>query len=361
MSLNQIGISIFNILSWLRRNSVRVSNLMTLFLLLIVCLPNPSKAEIDLYVLRPTSNHERFIIPVQRGESFNSALQNYKNLISANTDLNQLVSTENLRQFSTGQVYQLQNDNVAKVLMLANNGYDLEPSPIDVSTGRNRVRKIVEKIADSAEVYILPVASAITLNAKDKLDFFEKLNSLFSGVIVLGGADIDPDLYNEKLEMSRNVNSTRDKYEIEFLKKWIEFKKGFLFGICRGHQAIAVALGFKLEQHISDHGDGLWAQHKIQLAKTRSGFFSRIMGKGVSAVKVNSYHHQAVRYSQNDYVDVAAYADDGTVEALESIDGRILTTQFHPEFMEEAVSKKIFSFLKRTLISRNKKMCSRLF
>lgn len=331
-----------------RRNIVSLFNIMTLGLSLFFFLPSQSQAAVTLYVLRPTQNHERFIIPVRDTESFNQAFQKYKNLIAANADLNLLISSEQLRQFSTGQVYQLQNDSAAKVLVLANSGNDLEIS-------QNRVQKISEKIAGAAEVYILPIAASISLNQSDKKDFFEKLNSQFSGVIALGGADLDPNMYHEELSMSRNINSTRDKYEIEFLKKWIEFKNGFLFGICRGHQAIAVALGFKLEQHIAEHGQYVWTQHKIKL----TGILSRLLGK--ESVQVNSHHHQAVIYSQNKYVDVAAYAEDGTVEALESKDGRILTTQFHPEFMEEIVSKKIFNFLKQSIVTRNKKMCRRLF
>ena len=62
----------------------------------------------------------------------------------------------------------------------------------------------------------------------------------------------------------------------------------------------------------------------------------------MSEFTVNSYHHQAVVYRSHPDVDLAALSPDNTVEALESRDGRIVSTQFHVEFMEDIVSERIF-------------------
>lgn len=69
--------------------------------------------------------HERFIFPVRQGQSFNSALQEYKSLIAADRDLSQVVTNEQLLQLSTGQVSKLPDDKKTKMLLLANKGTDV--------------------------------------------------------------------------------------------------------------------------------------------------------------------------------------------------------------------------------------------
>lgn len=333
-----------------------LSTLLTLFLLLFAGVTH---AQVELYVLRPTLGHERFIFPVRHGQSFNSALQEYKSLIAADRDLSQVVTNEQLLQLSTGQVSKFPNDKKTKMLLLANKGTDLE---IATSESRlNRIQHVVEKTKGSVEIYVLPIAAVITLSEADKSSFYRKLNSEFAGVMALGGNDVAPEIYGEALTESRNVNPTRDRFEIEFIKKWISFEKGFLIGICRGHQLIAAALGFKLNQNIENHGARQWTTHKIKPVKTESGIFARLFGGETKSITVNSLHHQVVIDSPNRFVEVAAYASDGTVEALESKDGRIFTTQFHPEYMSNYISKIIFSYFKKTLFARQQRMCRRLF
>lgn len=338
---------------------VRVSFLSTLLTIFLLLFAWETHAQVELYVLRPTMGHERFIFPVRRAESFSSALQDYKSHIQASRDLSQVVTNEQLLQFSTGQVYKLPNDKKTKMLLLANRGTDLE---IASSESRlNRIQQVVEKTKVSVEIYVLPIAAVISLSEADKSDFYRKLNSEFAGVMALGGHDVAPDIYGETLTESRNVNLTRDRFEIEFIKKWISFENGFLIGICRGHQLIAAALGFKLNQHIENHGARHWTTHKIKTVKTVSGIFARLFGGENKNITVNSLHHQAVIDSPNRFVEVAAYASDGTVEALESKNGRIFTTQFHPEYLNNHISKIIFSYFKKTLFARQQRMCRRLF
>lgn len=337
---------------------VRLSFLSTVLTVFLLFFAGVAHAQVDLYILKPTRGHERFIFPVRQGQSFSSALQEYKRQIAADRDLSQVVSAEQLLQFSTGQVSKLANDKKTKMLLLANKGTDLE---IPTSESRlNRIQHVVEK-TKGVDVYVLPIAAVIALNEADKSDFYRKLNSEFAGVMALGGNDVAPEIYSEALTESRNVNLTRDRFEIEFIKKWLSFENGFLIGICRGHQLIAAALGFKLKQNIENHGARHWVTHKIKTVKTASGIFSQLFGGENKSITVNSLHHQAVIDSPNRFVEVAAFAGDGTVEALESKDGRIFTTQFHPEYMNNYISKIIFSYFKKTLFARQQRMCRRLF
>lgn len=221
------------------------------------------------------------------------------------------------------------------------------------------MQKFKEKIGQSNDVYILPVAAALGLTKPNRELFYNALTDKFSGVVALGGSDVNPFVYVEENLASREVNLFRDRYEIDFLKHWIKAKKGFLFGVCRGHQMISAALGFKLVQHIENHGDGEWLDHKIKLLPTQQNFLRRTVG--ANEMMVNSYHLQAVAYSPHPDIDLAGVASDQTVEALESKDGRIVSTQFHVEFMEDIFAQKIFSRLNEKFRSHKPGMCARLF
>ncbi len=330
-----------------------------LILLILFLSPQALWAEVDLYILKPTKQHFRYIIPVRQGHRVSDEILEYKRQLNLQPELAEIFTPEQFKQFSSGQIQSLNDTDAEKILILANRGYDYEG--LNNENKENRIIKIAQGLGSSKNIYVLPIAAAISLGTADKKDFFEKLNQQFAGVIALGGADVAPDLYDDQKTYSRDVNLARDFYEIEFLRHWIQSKKGFLYGICRGHQLISVALGFKLIQHVDNHGDGVWDQHSIELKQTRASHFKNIFSTDNKRIKVNSYHHQAVRYVPHSEIDLAATAHDGTVEALESFDGRILTTQFHPEYMSGSISKNIFNYLKAQTQRFNPKKCSNLF
>jgi gamma-glutamyl-gamma-aminobutyrate hydrolase PuuD len=170
---------------------------------------------------------------------------------------------------------------------------------------------------------------------------------------------VSPPIYGESAPTREDVNLSRDHFEVSLLKAWISAKKGMLFGVCRGHQLIAAALGFKLKAHIENHGDGTWLTHPIHLIQTTQNRFQKLFGN--KSITVNSYHHQAVADYNNPEIEVAARADDGTIEALESKDGLIFTTQFHPEFMKNSISKKFFEMMNSSLFDYHFYQCRRLF
>ena len=314
-------------------NSKILISILSLFLS-IQCL-----ASIQLYVLQPSPQHQKFIIVAQDGESPEAALSRYKTLIRRNAMLSSLVTPEQLNQFSPGYLEKLEAGGKPAVLILANRGYDL--SNEEKVGGQQRVEKFQQKLGAQSDVFLLPLAGSIGLSSKNRSLYYGAMIEYFSAVIALGGPDVTPKIYSEAQTEARDVNLRRDQYEIDFLKHWIKAKKGFLFGVCRGHQMIAAALGFKLTQHIDGHGDGVWIEHPIKLLPTKQNFLKSAVG--MSQFTVNSYHHQAVVYQSHPDVDLAAISPDNTVEALESRDGRIVSTQFHVEFMEDLVSRRIFS------------------
>ncbi|MBC7421233.1 MAG: gamma-glutamyl-gamma-aminobutyrate hydrolase family protein [Bdellovibrio sp.] len=313
-------------------------------------------AQVELYILKPNKNQFSYVIPVRSGRSIHSELLEYKKLILANPELADIFTAAQLDKISLGQTYLLKSSNEARILLLANRGYDYE-GPAS-QNAQNRIRRVSEKFSASVNTYVLPVAASIYLNAAEQKEFVKKISDYFSGVVALGGADVDPHLYGENISESREVNASRDRYEISFLKSWMGLKKGFTYGICRGHQIVSVALGFKLIQHVDNHGDGYWVEHPIEIRNTTSNHFKNIFG---SRVKVRGTHHQAVQSAPNTRVEVAALAPDGTIEALESADGLIITTQFHPEFMDNYISKKFFSYLRNKAQLKIPNKCAQLF
>ena len=86
-----------------------------------------------------------------------------------------------------------------------------------------------------------------------------------------------------------------------------------LLGICRGMQLLNVALGGTLVQHIDGHvnDSGVFGHHAV---KPVPG--TRYEDGGTGAVRVPTYHHQAVDRLGTGLA-ASAYAPDGTVEAVE--------------------------------------------
>lgn len=322
-----------------------------------------SWAQVDLYVFKPSKSHYHYLIPVRDGQKMSEELELYKARILENPELRSVVGDELLSQLNHGQIQKIENIEKTKALVLANRSYDHGIAPHTDSIAR--IRQFSEKIDSSIRLIILPVASTIYLNNKEKEAFYKKISQNFSGVIALGGPDVAPELYNEPITKARDTKPTRDHFEIDFIKDWIQRKAGFLYGVCRGHQLISVALGFKLKQHIDYHGDGQWETHKINLLETTNSALKKALGVNTKSVTVNSYHHQAVEPNdlvlKNSNIEIAAVARDGTIEALTSKDGSIFTTQFHPEFMDGFVSKRIFTFLSNKILESPKRSCKSLF
>jgi len=154
-----------------------------------------------------------------------------------------------------------------------------------------------------------------------------------SGLIVLGGGDVAPEVYGQAVLVDNlyYVDAAADRFEIELVRRASEAGIPVL-GICRGSQVINVAFGGSLVQ---DLGPGLhnrevvgdpWTDHDVALeAETR---VAELFGE--ERVTVRTGHHQAVdRLGEG--LRIAARADDGVVEATEGIDRWIVGLQWHPE------------------------------
>lgn len=154
---------------------------------------------------------------------------------------------------------------------------------------------------------------------------------LFDGFLFSGGVDVDPAKYGEeKLFDSVEIDHERDAFE-EGLFKCVHPTGKPILGICRGIQSINVWLGGTLIQHLEGHSQTLPGEERTQeIEVLEGGMLHRLCGK--TAVKVNSFHHQAIKDVAPTLV-VDAVSPDGCIEAVHMPGHRFLfAVQFHPEY-----------------------------
>jgi putative glutamine amidotransferase len=107
-----------------------------------------------------------------------------------------------------------------------------------------------------------------------------------------------------------------------------------LLGICRGAQALNVARGGTLHQHVAGHRQsepGCQVTHEVEVVD--GSHLAGLIGAGTYAV--NSFHHQAVDRLGDGLRVVARSCEDGTVEAIEGAGGFLLGVQWHAEALTD--------------------------
>lgn len=180
---------------------------------------------------------------------------------------------------------------------------------------------------------------------------------LCDGVLMTGGDDIDPKLYNGHLPkaLAKKLGPlapARDVWEPAMIAEIFARKKP-LFGICRGHQMLNVALGGTLLVDIPSQRPKTLNHSRMdrkmdpvhEVAITPESLLGKIIGR--PSLGVNSTHHQAVG-ELAPALRVVATAPDGIIEAVEWKEpGRrpfLLGVQFHPErlFDSDAVFLHLF-------------------
>ncbi len=154
-------------------------------------------------------------------------------------------------------------------------------------------------------------------------------------LIFTGGGDLDPSYFGQApAAMLGDVNPLRDEFEIKLARKALASGQATL-GICRGCQILNVAAGGSLIQHITtdlcheQKAPRDYPIHDIFIASDSQ--LSRILGS--EKIRVNSFHHQAVDQA-GDGIFCSAYAQDGTVEAIEFrgafiLSGRTMASGMH--------------------------------
>ena len=200
-----------------------------------------------------------------------------------------------------------------------------------------------ERLSTLAEGYYASVLAAggspVIVPPYANRDALVELLSTLDGLLLSGGADIDPRYMGEepRYDLLHTINPTRDEQEL--MLTLLAVDRGLpILGICRGIQTLAAALGGSVHQDIyAALGSNLLnhdqaeergvATHWVNIEE--GSRLAKIFGE--KSLFVNTFHHQAVSRVPQGFA-VSAVATDGVIEAMEATDGRsIIGVQWHPE------------------------------
>jgi putative glutamine amidotransferase len=179
----------------------------------------------------------------------------------------------------------------------------------------------------------------------------EALPKRFAGLLILGGADIDPALYDAQPHpTTTGVDTDADRYEIAAVRGALGHGTP-LVGICRGMQVMNVAAGGTLIQDLGaetpHHGppDAIMVMQRVRVeSDSRLG---RILGR--ADVSVRTGNHQAVDAVADGFT-VVARAADGMIEAIEHANTWAIGVQWHPE--DPAADERDLAAIARALVAQ---------
>lgn len=177
------------------------------------------------------------------------------------------------------------------------------------------------------------------------------LREMFSGVFLIGGEDVAIKRFGGKPHPSVSMpNLERDDLEIELTRMAVKTNWPIL-GICRGVQAMNVALGGTLFSDIADQVPES-IRHNCVKGTPRNAVAHTVLidpssqiGEiyGVQELPVNSFHHQAIKDTAKNFKPVGV-TPEGLVEAVEIPENRFaIGVQWHPECIQDSPNQmKLF-------------------
>jgi len=160
------------------------------------------------------------------------------------------------------------------------------------------------------------------------------------GVLLTGGADLDPTLFHveDPKSLARNIDHERDLFELALTHRLLH-KSLPLLAICRGLQVVNVALRGTLildlptagyHDHTNQNDYGLAHRVTVRPNTLLSDLTNR------ASLEVNTSHHQAIDKLGRGLI-ATALSPDGVIEAVEWEDRTekpfFSLVQWHPERM----------------------------
>ncbi len=169
----------------------------------------------------------------------------------------------------------------------------------------------------------------------------KEITGRLDGLLLGGGGDIDPVYFEEEpLVETGQINAERDLFELSLARLALDLNLPVL-AICRGMQVLNIVaggdiwqdihLGFKNPIKHFQQAPRWYSTHTITVAG--GSLLHDCLGRRL--LRVNSFHHQAVRRIAPGF-KVCARTVDGVVEGIEStLHDFVLGVQFHPEHLWE--------------------------
>lgn len=323
-----------------------MNNLKKLLYLIILCSHLPAWSY-QLMVMQPEKRKAQYLIPLPDGMSEKEGMQKILQVLKEK-DLQLHSDTKGLAEKES---FRLKNINIAdfkpsnSVFVLLNEGPNLFSDMETTGDYYNNVGNFYSALNPLGhKVYFLPPMATALLNQEETQQFALWVARSIPFMITTGGTEaIDPNLYKERnLNGDKKINRYRDDLELALIRPYVSEAKGFLLGVCRGHQLTSALLGYKLIQYIprdyhSDVQVNHWEKpHPIELKPTKNSILKNILSNTIRP-NITSYHYQAVDFykkKHSKHLQVAATAADGIIEALEFKNGKGLLLQFHPEILE---------------------------
>jgi putative glutamine amidotransferase len=164
------------------------------------------------------------------------------------------------------------------------------------------------------------------------LEAVPALVARLDGICLAGGPDLDPVVYGaiERHPDLGPTNAAHDAFELAVARA-ADAAGLPLLGICRGAQALNVARGGTLHQHVEGHRQTEVATTPTERVAVAPDSLLAAITESGEALEVNSFHHQAVD-TPGSGLRAVAHAADGTVEAIEDpARPFLLGVQWHAE------------------------------
>ena len=189
-------------------------------------------------------------------------------------------------------------------------------------TSATRYAGVVSARALLESLWLAGADPVTLLAAPDGMDWASRLNG-FDGVLLCGGADIDPALYGETEVHPEvyDVDALQDAADLSLAAYCFEHGVPTL-AVCRGLHVVNVLGGGTLVQHMDDHHRHV--VHDVVIERGPAGIEP-------GPITASCYHHQCIDRLGSG-LEVVGRAEDGTVEAV-TIDsaGWAFGVQWHPE------------------------------
>jgi putative glutamine amidotransferase len=186
-------------------------------------------------------------------------------------------------------------------------------------------------------------ATAVPVDERVPAPALDEALATMDGLLITGGADLDPALYGEAPDGSKPPDPGRDALDASAFAAATD--RGIpILGVCRGLQAVNVFSGGRLVQHVNHHESPPYparaadaTRHLLRL--TPGTRLAGILGSA-ETLEVNSFHHQAVApdglANGLRAAGIAPHDGGDLVEALEAVDANrwLVAVQCHPERVE---------------------------
>ncbi|PDH49415.1 MAG: hypothetical protein CND86_00260 [Bacteroidetes bacterium MED-G21] len=212
----------------------------------------------------------------------------------------------------------------------------------------NKPTKIILSKASQNYIDWIADENTVILDAY-RISNTDSILALADGIIITGGEDINPLLYNDSsnLKVCGDIDHRRDTLEKKLFDYAFENKIP-LMGVCRGMQMINVASGGTLYGDIPSeigteviHRNNGEVIHEITLTESCPLIFP----EGQDTFMVNSWHHQGLK-NIPDGINVVARSFDDLPEAIyvdEELHPFMIAVQFHPERLgnDNAIHKRM--------------------